>query len=587
MIVPMSKVTVLVLETDRDAALERLRDLGVIHLEAIRPAETEDVETARREWEHVQQVLEVLPRTAQGQPTGQPPEAIVRRVWEILHRRNDITDRLEELRYEADRIRPFGHVDPTELRRLAERGVHVRWYRTGPREVVRVPDGVVRVEVARDKSAVYFALIGTGDWGKITAQEIAWPTRSLGELEQEISRLETEQQELVRELERYAGDRAAIAELAAEFEDRFRLAEARAGMGVAGQRVVYWTGYCPRDELPRLAAMARAYGWGWIEREPSPDDRVPTLLRWPRWVEPIRPLLKFVGILPGYHEVDISGAFLLFFSLFFAMLVGDAGYGALFLAASWWGRRRWPRDLVRLGFMVSGATLVWGAITGTIFGVQWPNWPLRVAWLTNEDHIKWLCFVIAVVHLSLAHLWNIVRFGFTTASLAQLGWLGITWTMFFAANTMVLDRPFPSFMAYAFAASVGLVVLFMTPWPQLKTEWFNHVMLPLTIVGNFVDVVSYIRLYAVGTASYAVADNLNRLLMPMLGSWRTALIAAVFLLVAHALNIALSLMGVMVHGVRLNTLEFSGHIGLQWTGVPYRPFRRVRGAQLPQAGETR
>ena len=111
MIVPMSKVTVLVLATDRDAALERLRDLGVIHLEAIRPAETEDVETARREWEHVQQVLEVLPRTAQGQPTGQPAEVIVRRVWEILHRRNDIADRLEELRYEADRIRPFGHVD--------------------------------------------------------------------------------------------------------------------------------------------------------------------------------------------------------------------------------------------------------------------------------------------------------------------------------------------------------------------------------------------------------------------------------------------------------------------------------------------
>jgi V/A-type H+-transporting ATPase subunit I len=104
-------------------------------------------------------------------------------------------------------------------------------------------------------------------------------------------------------------------------------------------------------------------------------------------------------------------------------------------------------------------------------------------------------------------------------------------------------------------------------------------MLPLSLVSNFVDVVSYIRLFAVGTASFAVANNFNATLTPMFGHWASGLAAAVFLLLAHGLNIALCLMGVMVHGVRLNTLEFSGHIGMQWTGIPFQPFRSVKQPQ--------
>ncbi len=81
----------------------------------------------------------------------------------------------------------------------------------------------------------------------------------------------------------------------------------------------------------------------------------------------------------------------------------------------------------------------------------------------------------------------------------------MTWTMFFAARTMVLGYPFPPAMTFVLAASLALVVLFMTPVRRLKAEWFNHVMLPLNVVSNFVDVVSYVRLFAVGTASFAVA----------------------------------------------------------------------------------
>jgi V/A-type H+/Na+-transporting ATPase subunit I len=200
----------------------------------------------------------------------------------------------------------------------------------------------------------------------------------------------------------------------------------------------------------------------------------------------------------------------------------------------------------------------------------------KVDWLTHQKHIMGLCFLIGAVQLSIAHLWNIARQRKSLQALAQIGWLGITWVMYFAAGAMVLNRPFPPFMTVVLIACVALIVLFMTPARKMKTEWINHVMLPLNLVSSFVDIVSYIRLFAVGTATVAVAQAFNEI---AIGSGVTSIgrgiAAALILFIGHALNIVLAGMGVIVHGVRLNTLEFSGHLGMQWTGVPYRPFARA------------
>lgn len=581
MIVPMKKATVLVLENDRDAALEYLREMGVLHLEAIRPVESEDVESARKEFEYVDRALEVLPRTPKVSPSGRSPLDVVHALWDIVHARKTIEDETAALRHERRRIAPYGDFDPAAVKALAANGIFVRLYQGSPKDPVTVTEGAFLTELQRTKHAVCFAIVHRDEAPAIPAQEVRLPEQSISQIDVRLAELARRQAELQTEAERYAGDRSSVAALTAQAEDRLRLAEARAGMSAATGRILYLRGFCPAADLGRLREAARKAGWGVIDADPGGEDRVPTLVRTPRWVRPIEPLMAFVGILPGYREVDISGMFLVFFGLFFAMLVGDAGYGALFLGASLWARRKFPtapRKLFALLETMSLATIVWGAITGTFLGIHLTAWPLTIRWLEDEENIKRLCFIIAGVHLSLAHLWNIARMGRSPQSLAQVGWLCTTWTMFFYANKMVLGDEFPSAMGPVFIVGVALIVLFMTPARALKTDWFNHAMLPLTLVGNFVDVVSYIRLFAVGTASFAVANSLNTMLLPMFGSWATGLVAAVFLFLAHALNVALALMGVMVHGVRLNTLEFSGHIGLQWTGIPYHPFRRTGNA---------
>ena len=580
MIVPMQKVIVLSLGTERTRALESLRELGVMHLSFERRVEHDDIETARRRLESVRRACEALPAVARQQPSGVSAGEVVDELSRLIQQRRESSEELQRLRQERQRIAPFGSFAPEALAALAERGVFIRLFQAPPRSLPAIPEQAVYLETQRSGAAVFFALITRGAQAEIEAQEIQPPALSLAATEARIAELETAQAKIADQVARFGGDLAALTRLRTEAEEALQLAEVRAGMGAATARIDYLQGFCPIDEVDHLRQAARDNGWGLSIEEPADSDRVPTLLRNPAWMKPIEAVFDLIGILPGYREIDVSMWFLLFFTLFFAMLVGDAGYGATFLVLSVWARRKFPdvpAHVFTLLRITSIATMVWGVLTGTYFGI--PDVPaplasLKLNWLGNEEHVKELCFWIAALHLSIAHVWNIVNQIRTPQALAQVGWLGVVWFMFFTARAVVLNLPFPPIMTWVFVAGVALIVLFMTPVKSLKEEWFNHVMLPLNLVGSFVDVISYIRLYAVGVAGFAIASTFNTMLLPLFDSWLTGLLAALLLFVAHTVNIVLAVMGVMVHGIRLNTLEFASHLGLQWSGIPYRPWQR-------------
>ena len=125
-----------------------------------------------------------------------------------------------------------------------------------------------------------------------------------------------------------------------------------------------------------------------------------------------------------------------------------------------------------------------------------------------------------------------------------------------------------------------LVALFMKTPREFKESWIDHALLPLTMISSFVDILSYIRLFAVGYASVAVLAAFNEMAASIgFDSVLTAVAASVLLLFANALNIVLAGLGVLVHAVRLNTLEFSTHKGLAWQGYRlYTPFKRREAA---------
>jgi V/A-type H+/Na+-transporting ATPase subunit I len=184
-----------------------------------------------------------------------------------------------------------------------------------------------------------------------------------------------------------------------------------------------------------------------------------------------------------------------------------------------------------------------------------------------------LCLIIGSIHLSVAHVWNAVRLINSLRAVAQLGWVSLIWTMYFTARNLMFGTPFPSWYIPIAIGGLASIVLFMTPPRKFKEEWINHAMLPLSLMSAFGDVLSYLRLYALGVAGFKVAAAFN-LMAGSIGfdGVLSALGATLILLFSHALNIALAAMSVLVHGIRLNALEFSMHLGLEWSGVEYQPF---------------
>ena len=582
MIVKMQKVTILCTSGSRNESLNALRELGVVHVHHVHMPAGVALDKARERLAHVRRALEVLPRGhVQAQPSGRPADDVVNDLWKLIHCKADEVTRIDELTHEIQRIEPYGSFDPAAVRALAEKGIRVRLYQVTRGTEPVVPEGAVLTVLGEDKSSRYVAVTQSGGMAHLDAPELRLPEKALDALRGELAGAQQRLADVEKGFVSHAGDYGVVAEIVREAEEAVHYLEVSAGMGSSAP-VDYLCGFCPVEKVGILRTAAESYGWGLIVEEPSGEDKTPTLIRNPSWIRPIKAVFDFIGVLPGYEEIDISAIFLFFLSLFFAMLVGDAGYGLIFLALTMWSRRKLPKAPAypfHLLYIMSVCTVIWGAVTGTWFGAG--HLPavldrLSVGWLKDPKNIMLMCFVIGAVHLTIAHLWNIVRGWNSPKALAQFGWILSTWTMFFMARNLVLGHPLPGWVGTMFVIGVVLIILFMTAPREFKNEWFNHVMLPLNLVSNFVDVVSYIRLFAVGTAGYAVASSFNTMILGGgVHGVVAGLVAALLLFLGHALNIILSVMGVLVHGVRLNTLEFSSHIGMAWTGTPFKPFARL------------
>ena len=611
MIAKMRRVTLLAATGDRDALVQRLFDAGVLHLDAL-PAGNEPVElaAARTDLELLDAATVVLanvPSTESPTAAVVEPLAMARQVKTLAAEATECDRALVQLGVERSAIAPFGLFEPAQVHALRKAGVFVELYTYPKGSAPDLPSGASLQELSIEDGTVAVAVVSRQPI-ELDLRPLSLPARGLAAVDREIEAFSARATAATAELRRLAPMRTALLASRAVVVERVDWQEARARLAANGP-VVVLTGFVPKSREEALLTAFRSDAVAMLIRDVNGDDVVPTLLEGPSWVRQVHTVFQGIGIVPGYAEADVSSLFLVFLLLFAAMLIGDAGYGVLLVvlgAVAWHKTKSKPAGVpqaVRLLLTTGVATVVWGAITATWFAL--PNLPavfdtLRIDWLAPIDqqtgqgdkvaatkNIMLLCFVLGAVHLTLAHLWAALRCGRTVQALAQLGWVGCTWLMFLLARTMVLGEQAPSYTVTLAVVAIAAVALFMTPIKLIKAEWFNHVMLPLSLVSNFVDVVSYLRLFAVGSAGVAVAQSFNAMAAnAAAGGGAGYLLAAFIAIFGHTLNLLLAAMAVLVHGVRLNTLEFSAHLGLQWSGVPYRPFGRRTPAAVSSRATT-
>jgi V/A-type H+-transporting ATPase subunit I len=204
----------------------------------------------------------------------------------------------------------------------------------------------------------------------------------------------------------------------------------------------------------------------------------------------------------------------------------------------------------------------------------------------SGENVKVLCFSIGLVQLVVAHLKNIKRDLGSLKFVAQFGQLAMLAGMYVLALNLVINAgrfPIPGWAPLLIAAGFGVNFIFAN-YPSgrgffkalgrsVLGSFGNIVSVFLGVVNIFADIVSYIRLWAVGLAGLAISQTINSMAGPLLGHLVFFLLGMILIVFGHGLNLIMSVLGVVVHGVRLNMLEFSGHLGMEWSGYKYAPFR--------------
>ena len=444
------------------------------------------------------------------------------------------------------------------------------------------------IVLGETKGRIRLALFAASPEDRLDLREETVPDFETEDLVREIERLSAREKDIRAEWDVLAGKKENLLAYGRILEGKLSFARVHSGMGQE-EGFVFVQGFCPRDAVPAVKSAAASEGWGFLAVDPDDPGEVPTLIRNPGWVRSIQPLFNFMGTFPGYAETDANAFLLIFLSLFFAILIGDAGYGLLFLGLTFLARKkagtRAPRELFRLMFLLSSTTIVWGVLTGTYFGfAAIAKLPLLNSLVIqkidsfaegNAPFMMWICFLIGVIQLTVAHLYKTVLLWPSPRLLGQVGWVGIVWSVFLLIGNLVVGRPLPSFVGLLLGGGIALALIFGNFQKNIiKGVFASLIDLPLSVIGTFSDLMSYLRLFAVGFASLTVAGSFNQLAVGSgIHSIGQGLLAALILFFGHSLNIVLGGLSFMVHGVRLNMLEFSGHLGLQWTGFKYEPFR--------------
>lgn len=589
MIVPMKKVAVITQAKDSLNTLNSLRGLGVLHVEHEQPPKSKDIGVLHEKITLLNQALSILAGVKIGAKiAGADKEAldgqfISRQIIDLYKRKDQLTEYLIALSMRIKQYEEWGDFDPQDFAALAKKNIFAGLYQLSVKALEHLPDDIaVRKLVV--KGGVINCLLLSRRAIDIGVKEIPLPQMSLAGM---LKRREQDHR-MIRDID--AQLRAQLSygvslnKIKLSLQKELEFQEAFAGMGQAEQ-LVYLKGYIPQDAEKALITEAKKNGWGIFTSFPQEGDEVPTLVRNPAWISPIKPLLKLLELVPGYNEIDISPLFIIFFSLFFGILIGDAGYGLVYFSLNLWLHKKFgyklkDKSAFFLFYILSFCAIIWGLLTGTFFGQQWlldmGIKPLIPA-LTNTDSIQALCFLIGALHLSLAHGWRAMIKAPALTALAELGWICIIWAVFFLAKNLILGDVFPVFGNRLIIAGLVLVLFFTSPQKNIfKTIGEGLGAIALNLVNNFTDVVSYIRLFAVGLAGVAIADAFNAMAAGIFkkGDFLTIIAAALVVVFGHALNIILGPMSVLVHGVRLNVLEFCSHASVTWNGFAYKPFSR-------------
>ncbi|WP_421622976.1 V-type ATP synthase subunit I [Borrelia sp. MN22-0132] len=605
MIVKMSKVLILTLLKYKRESLEILRELGVVHINFCNRI-SESLEKVIEDRGILVQALSLLGDDSEVKLLSSSNENfldVAKSIISLGSEIKDLRDMQQSLLHKRDIISFWGYFSLELVNKLRESNIYVQFFKSGIGEYKKLlACSETKVALINNyKGMAYFVTINYSKQTIDTADEYEFEF-DLDFIENKLRFVDEILDQKLTQLSILNKYRDVLREEIKEYDQIVEFEQVMADMDVVYDNFVYITGFVPEDKREDLKNLKGKFVVQFAEPD---DDVVPTYIKRRGIAKLAKPIFDVLDTIPGYKERDVSCVFMLFFFMFFGMIIGDAAYGiifllvGIFLSLGNFIKGKPLTSIHALIFYLSTSAIIYGSMTGTWFGSNlfilelFPILKsLKLGYLTGTNgvqNIMFICFTIGVLQISLAHMWNFIQKVKEKPhihSIAQIGWLIIMPGLYYLVLNLILDKgrfPMHSIVLNMIYCGVILVFIFEK---QDGSNFFMCVLKSfggiieqfLATVSGFADIISYIRLFAVGLAGLAISDSFNSMSAALLKSSNIGLIISgiIVILFGHILNITLSLLSVVVHGVRLNMLEFSNHLGQEWNGYSYRPFRKIK-----------
>ena len=584
-----------------------MQELGLLHIEENEVDVSGETESLIHKRNLIRRLVRMLEssddqRDNQTQVSETNVEEVIKNLSQIEGNIEETARKIEKLEKEESRLAPWGDYDYSKFKPLQERGFSIFLGSIDKKKFdqIAIEDAVIEI-VNRAGQVRYFVIITKQKTIDNSFESFPLPKVSSGDLRRETNLLKEELNALKSSLKSYSGYLNTLRQSLIGIEDSIALTETQNQFHEHFEaKFISMSAWFPKSKEAQIIAFLEKEQVAWQIRKPEKGEDVPVLLKnkkYPKLFEPITKVFE----LPNYYETDLTPFLAVFYPVLFAYCLGDAGYGFVLAAAMGIGYFTFLKESKQaaiLGFILGFFTTIMGFIkSGSLFGIMLlPDHPVGwirqlAAWVIIPDdsdvmfnafNVALMIGVIQILTGIIISIYNKIHYQGWKYAIAPFGKLlivtSLIWIFLTDMQGIAALDVLGAYRKYQLIFGVMLVVFFH----DLQLSVLQRIggsFMPLFFIftGILGDVLSYVRLFALGLASSVLGLVVNQIgLQIMEGGAISIVIGVIFLLFGHTLNFGIAGLGSFVHPLRLSFVEFYGNVGFQGKGLPYRPFSKSK-----------
>jgi len=571
-IVKLKKLTLCGLKAEKTEVLKKLQLLGGTHLISLNQLHFSSETATQKHTDKVLHALKYLNQCANKRHQTNDKNSfnlggIVEQVLNVKQKIRELSDQRDFLINRIEEVTPWGDFS---LLDAAEIGGIKSWFYIIPKGLMKkLQNELIYQVVYEDNIHCYVVVLAESEppANSVPVPRTHTGSIPLSELNKNLQSVELALEDSQAERESLTRWITLITLSLADYEDNAMLKVA-SSLTLDQQALFAIQAWVAADQVAIFETFATDNGLALLIEEVAEQDAPPTLLRNPDMLAGGEELIQFYQT-PAYNSWDPSIVVFFSFAFFFAMILSDAGYSAVFamiLAFKWnkLGKSIQGTRLRMLAAITLSFSLIWGVLTGGYFGYSPQAESIaglfKILDLNDFDSMMTLSITVGVVHIVLANLIKAYQLKGRRTALAALAWVFLVVGGFL----LWLSLEGTLYIAYALLAVGGLLLLFFSSERQMSKpidylwQLFDGLKSMTGITKIFGDILSYMRLFALGLASASLALTFNQLAEQVYSSVTGLglLLSILILIIGHSLNLILCLMSGVVHGLRLNFIEF-------------------------------